>query len=439
MKNYFFYPTRHLAPLFVLAFMIAGPPIQAAQGTLSGTNNKVYVSKFAGASVGEKIMAADSFLGANPGIIYVDVQGTLYGKSGAANDYGRITINPGHVLWFAPGRWTTTGVGLNYAIVLKSNTTVRGSGLSTVIVEPTTVEAWTVFGLWNAFAGVIPTFKNVHISDLKIEGTGTHPASSAATTIALNNCVHCSVERVSIDNTNAIGIAVGGNSASGYSPLNITRATNTNPVVVSTASAHDYETGEQVTISGVAGNTAANGKWIVTYLSPTSFKIAVAGNGAYTSGGTVSRNGHAIDVKIAHNSFSRVGFVNIALVNGKNISITDNIMRNAGKPDNGNPSFIDLERNIPEQDWISDFTITNNTIEGEKDVFFSNGIVVYNNGTARTPGTISNNTIRGPIMANGIFLIGSNDILVTNNNIQSTARPGSGSVEQVIPGQLATS
>ncbi|HEY3027481.1 MAG TPA: right-handed parallel beta-helix repeat-containing protein [Pyrinomonadaceae bacterium] len=380
----------------------------------------IYVSKFAGGSVGEKIIAADTYLGASPGVIYVDEEGVLYGI--AAVDAGRITIHPGHVLQFGPGHWTTTGVGTSCAIMLSSNTSVRGAGLNTVLDEPTVGNAWAIFSVLD-YGNV--TVKNVHISDLKIQGTGSHGATSADQTIKLGNLVHGSVERVHLERTNAIGVQAGGvSSNTGAVPqLNVINATNRNPIVVTTSTPHDYETGEEVTIAGVGGNTAANGKWIVTYVSPTSFSIAVAGNGIYASGGTAGKNGHAIDVRIADNSFSQVGFVNIALTNGKDISITNNIMRDAGNPANGNPSFVDVEPNTG-TDWISDFRITNNTIGGEKDVFFSNGIVVYGNGTARTPGIISNNTIRGPIMANGIFLIGSNDILVANNNIQSTAQTG---------------
>lgn len=66
----------------------------------------------------------------------------------------------------------------------------------------------------------------------------------------------------------------------------ITGATNTNPIVVH-AAAHGMDTGTQGTIAGVGGNTAANGQWNVTVVDADHFSIPVAGNGAYTSGGTV--------------------------------------------------------------------------------------------------------------------------------------------------------
>lgn len=77
-----------------------------------------------------------------------------------------------------------------------------------------------------------------------------------------------------------------------YNPGNtysrgVSAATNTNPIIVTTSAAHDMNTGDTATVSGVLGNTAANGIWTITKLSATTFSIAIAGNGAYTSGGSV--------------------------------------------------------------------------------------------------------------------------------------------------------
>lgn len=74
----------------------------------------------------------------------------------------------------------------------------------------------------------------------------------------------------------------------------ITGATNATPIVV-TSNAHGYENGDTVFITGVGGNTAANGYRIVqnvtanTYELTTLAGVNVAGNGAYTSGGTATR------------------------------------------------------------------------------------------------------------------------------------------------------
>ena len=74
------------------------------------------------------------------------------------------------------------------------------------------------------------------------------------------------------------------------SELTVTGATNATPIVI-TATAHGISTGEEVIISGVLGNTNANGKWIITSTGANTFSLGgSAGSGAYTSGGTVIVN-----------------------------------------------------------------------------------------------------------------------------------------------------
>ncbi len=75
----------------------------------------------------------------------------------------------------------------------------------------------------------------------------------------------------------------------------ITNATNVNPIVVTTAAAHGMATGDGAKITNVNGNTAANGNWVATVLSATTFSIPVAGNGAYTSGGTLTKGSAITD------------------------------------------------------------------------------------------------------------------------------------------------
>lgn len=68
----------------------------------------------------------------------------------------------------------------------------------------------------------------------------------------------------------------------------VTGATNATPIVITTAT-HSLTTGDTVNISGVGGNTAANGDWTIIVLSGTTFSLNTSvGNGAYTSGGTVN-------------------------------------------------------------------------------------------------------------------------------------------------------
>lgn len=79
-------------------------------------------------------------------------------------------------------------------------------------------------------------------------------------------------------------------TAIGGPNINVTGATNTSPIALTTAPPHGLQTGVQVTISGVLGNTAANGTFTITVNGPSSFTLdGSTGNGAYASGGTVSQ------------------------------------------------------------------------------------------------------------------------------------------------------
>lgn len=70
--------------------------------------------------------------------------------------------------------------------------------------------------------------------------------------------------------------------------VSIDDASNSTPIVIETSDEHTLTTGDHVTITDVGGNTAANGSWTVTVLSPTTFSLdGSEGSGSYTSGGTV--------------------------------------------------------------------------------------------------------------------------------------------------------
>ncbi len=68
----------------------------------------------------------------------------------------------------------------------------------------------------------------------------------------------------------------------------VAAASNATPIVITTGTATGVVTGDQVVIEGVTGNTAANGTFIITVLTPTTFELdGSAGNGVYVAGGTV--------------------------------------------------------------------------------------------------------------------------------------------------------
>lgn len=69
----------------------------------------------------------------------------------------------------------------------------------------------------------------------------------------------------------------------------ISGATNASPISI-TATGHGYSSGDIVHISGVAGNTAANGLWQITVVDANTFTLnGSTGNASYTSGGLASK------------------------------------------------------------------------------------------------------------------------------------------------------
>lgn len=84
--------------------------------------------------------------------------------------------------------------------------------------------------------------------------------------------------------------AVSGQSAFHHTGT-VTGATNATPIVI-TSAGHGLETGARVTITGVIGNTAANGTFIITRVDANSFSLdGSVGNGVYTSGGVWHMSG----------------------------------------------------------------------------------------------------------------------------------------------------
>lgn len=71
------------------------------------------------------------------------------------------------------------------------------------------------------------------------------------------------------------------------SSFTVTGATNASPIEITTSAAHGLMTGNTVTITGVTGNTAANGTFIITKTGASTFTLdGSTGNGAYSAGGT---------------------------------------------------------------------------------------------------------------------------------------------------------
>lgn len=92
-----------------------------------------------------------------------------------------------------------------------------------------------------------------------------------------------------IDSTNFTLDGSAGNGA--YQFYSVINATNTTPIQITTSGSNSIINGDTVTITGVTGNTAANGIFSVIFnffFPPNSFDLkGSSGNGGYSAGGTV--------------------------------------------------------------------------------------------------------------------------------------------------------
>lgn len=62
----------------------------------------------------------------------------------------------------------------------------------------------------------------------------------------------------------------------------ITGATNAIPIVITMAANSGLKTGDRIAISGITGNTGANGEWTIEAVTATTFKLlGSVGNGTY--------------------------------------------------------------------------------------------------------------------------------------------------------------
>ena len=89
-----------------------------------------------------------------------------------------------------------------------------------------------------------------------------------------------------LDGATGNGVYVPGNGFGTWKANVITAAANSSNLVI-TSPAHGLQTGEEVRVSGVLGNSAANGVFKVSVLTPDTFRVIGAiGNGVYSGGGT---------------------------------------------------------------------------------------------------------------------------------------------------------
>ena len=130
-------------------------------------------------------------------------------------------------------------------------------------------------GIWN---------RNTAIGDAStLDHANAHPSTTTA------NEYHNHLNPVALRAELGDNIYYSGSTAVGTFPFDsgvITKATNTSPIVI-TSAGHHLANSRRVTITGVNGNTAANGTFTVANVTANTFElVGSVGNGTYTSGGT---------------------------------------------------------------------------------------------------------------------------------------------------------
>ncbi len=174
---------------------------------------QVSANDFPGSDLGAKINAADKALGPKPGEIVVKGGGIISTQ---------VIISSDHVLRFLPGTYVTKTSDI--PILMKSRSSVIGSGWESIIVESTAPNQFTVICAY--YQSVIngKPDSDLVIRDVQIKGAnpGFYSAPQA---ISLGNCSGCTVEKVWINGTRSIGIQLGASSSTGYFAEN-SRVTN---------------------------------------------------------------------------------------------------------------------------------------------------------------------------------------------------------------------
>jgi hypothetical protein len=105
----------------------------------------------------------------------------------------------------------------------------------------------------------------------------------------------------------------------------VSGATNATPIVVTLNANHGLKNSDRIAVSAVLGNTGANGEWpLASVGATTATLVGSAGNGAYTSGGTVAvicdttphMKGHSCSALIGG------GLTGTALIEGSDDNVT---------------------------------------------------------------------------------------------------------------------
>ncbi len=234
------------------------------QGVFS-SDSEVYDASY----VGKALKVKNSVNSANLGVFHVTAvtNGRLYVVAdGSTFSPSTLQANPSYLSDFA----NETAVNFEVINPLTGLAVVGGSGTNGVIVT---------------------------------SGATTGTATLTSATVALTDITGLTGYRLQINassiSTAALPIGNDGLYDITAAPtFTVSGATNASPIAITTTANHGLTTGTVVTITGVVGNTAANGTYTMTSTGLNTFTLnGTTGDGAYSSGGTVYP--HIITIKKA--------------------------------------------------------------------------------------------------------------------------------------------
>lgn len=268
-----------------------GTSLMATGNARAGPNATIPLADTSGYLVGEEVEVSDAnnsetatILAVNSGTIQVDELGHDYTTPTvtvtgvvASND---VVGNPND-----PTNVQTIFIKNTTAINFTDNNIVQVSGPNATEYLPVTAFSANVWikvqGMVNAYSR--PTIRLirqvftvvadiVQVVNLFVFTGGTATNSPAAGS------------NVAVQISDTTGLYANDTiTLTGITTTAITGATNANPIVI-TQAGHGLSTGATVTITGVLGNTAANGTWTITVLSSSTYSLdGSTGNGAYVS------------------------------------------------------------------------------------------------------------------------------------------------------------
>lgn len=330
-------------------------------------NTFILANSFAGANICAKINAAD--------LSVAGIAATIYAYGGGDCGTTQVRVRYNHRLLLGAGTYSNSLPTFTYPWILESDSTLEGTGWNTILQESSypSVTGGSFFVV-TTYAQQLTnggTSRNIHISNLQIAGGKPDGYfQSADQTIALGNCHVCSIDRVYLNQTNAIGLQGGGNALAGTDP------------------------GEDLQTRGV----------------------------------TTPLGRYAEDITITNNLMVNVASQNIAISNVERGIISNNIMRAPGQVNGPGVVPIDVEPNVG--DRTINILIANNVLDFTATPIDGGGVKVLHgiavqNGNAAVPFTglvIQGNTIIGGNSAEAFDRISGAGILVrTAQGVQVTS------------------